>query len=628
MNKQYNETVNKNENKIDKNEFVYKLDNTCSYDELKIKRLYIGIVDAIVENLGAFIKINGSIKGLMHEKNIYSMPKKGEEVVVYLKDIKKQGKDTKLDLVQKNIVNFELKNVEKNIPLFNISQINTNLDGQLVKFNGEILQIKQTGGPTIFTISDATSSIQCAGFVSAGKRSYVNIEIGMIVATIGTVNIRDLSIQIELINMTEIIGQQAIEIKDKIENAIDLRSEPSEIDFLIESPILDKLKPSIIKAAKEIRRAIFKSRPIILRHHADADGITAGIAIEKSILPLIEEINGFDSPHFYRRSPSKAPFYELTDVIKDVSFAVEDNIKYGEPYPLIIIVDNGSTEEDLPAYLHTKIYGIDVIVIDHHHPDDCVDKYLLAHVNPYKVGGDFSLTAGMLCTEVARMINNKITEQIKHLPSVAGIGDRSEAKELQKYIDLIKHKYTIQDLKNIALALDYEQYWLRFGSGIGIIDDILDLRSHNDHANLVSMLCEQANSMIQEQMKICIPNVKTIKLKNNIILNKIDVEKFAHKFTFPAPGKTAGEIHDYMCNKYKNESVITLGIGPDFAVIRSKKVLMNIPQIIRSLREEFISFGISGGGHLVVGSIKFVEGAKELVIKTLIEKLENLELEN
>lgn len=619
----YDKQKDHNENK----NIVYKLDNTCNFDDLKIGDLYIGIVDTIVEKLGAFIKLNENIKGLMHEKNIYSMPKKNDSVIIFLKDIKYNGKDTKLDLVQKNISNYNIKELKKELKVNNISKITKNQNGNVVMLSGEVIQIKQTAGPTIFTICDNTGSIQCAGFIGAGKRSFTNINVGMIVSVIGTVNIRDNSIQIELSDMNEIIGDEANNIKVKIDKYIDQKSEPYDTNFLIKSQILEKLKPSMLKAAKEIRKAIIKSRPIIIRHHADADGITAGIAIEKAILPLIENINGIDTQHFYRRAPSKAPFYELTDVVKDISFAVEDNIKYGEPLPLIIMVDNGSTLEDYPSYLHTSVYNIDVIVIDHHYPSDIVDPYLLAHVNPYKVNGDFGLTAGMLCTEVARMINNEITDKIKHFPAIAGVGDRSESNELKQYLKLIESKYTIQDLKDIALALDYEQYWLKFGTGIGIIDDILDIRNHDIHKKVVSMLCEQAKSMINEQLEVCLPNLITKKLDNNIILNMINVEMFSHKFTFPAPGITSGEIHDKICSKYPNSPIITLGLGPDFIVIRSKKVSMNIPNIIKCLREELVGSGVSGGGHLVVGSMKFVEGARDIVLEKLIEKLNKLTIE-
>ncbi|MCL2549448.1 MAG: DHH family phosphoesterase [Methanimicrococcus sp.] len=606
---------------------VHKLDNSCDYNDLASGKLYIGVVDGTVENLGAFVKLNDGIKGLLHEKNFdsaCSSLSKGDEIIVQLKNVHRSGRDVKLDLIPKRPGKYELIEVSKEFPLTSIGNITPRDNGKTVKFAGEVLQVKQTGGPTIFTISDESGQVPCAGFSTAGQRSYPEIDSGMAVSAVGEVNIRDDSVQIELLNLKPLPADEAAVLIGKVNAAVDERAAAHDIPFLVNSEVLEKLKPAMLSAAKEIRKAIFRSRPIILRHHADADGITSAIAIERAILPLIRETGGPDAEYrFYRRSPSKAPFYELPDVVKDVSYAVEDEIRFGQPMPLIVMVDNGSTEEDVPAYKHTRVYGMDVVVIDHHHPDDVADEYLIAHVNPYKVGGDFGLTAGMLCTEVARMIRPEVSDEIVHLAAVAGVGDRSESPECAQYIEMVADRYPLEHLKKMALSLDYEQYWLKFGSGVGIIDDILDLRDHDTHLRLINMLCEQAESMIKDQLEVCLPNVKMTELKNGAILHTIDVEKFAHKFTFPPPGKTSGEIHDIMCNqKYPDKPVITLGLGPDFAVIRSKKVLMNIPQIVRELREELIGSGVNGGGHLVVGSIKFVEGAAGLVIPKLIEKLE------
>jgi RecJ-like exonuclease len=99
------------------------------------------------------------------------------------------------------------------------------------------------------------------------------------------------------------------------------------------------------------------------------------------------------------------------------------------------------------------------------------------------------------------------------------------------------------------------------------------------------------------------------------------VEIHAHKFTFPPPGKTSGEVHDRLCRKHAGSPVVTIGFGPDFAVLRSRGVMMNIPKMVRELRDEIPGGGISGGGHLVVGSIKFVEGMRDEVLRGMIEKI-------
>jgi len=56
-------------------------------------------------------------------------------------------------------------------------------------------------------------------------------------------------------------------------------------------------------------------------------------------------------------------------------------------------------------------------------------------------------------------------------------------------------------------------------------------------------------------------------------------------FIIPAPGKTSGEVHDRLCRKYPDKAIVTLGYGLDFAVLRSRGVLMNIPQMVRELQE-------------------------------------------
>ena len=600
-----------------KTQIVYKLDNSCTLDELEVGKMYHSIVRNIAD-FGVFVDLNSNLRGLIHSSNMKGPLEPGEEVIVILKEIKPRGK---MDLAPRNLKEYQTIELEKQLPVKLASEL-PQMVGKNVKVEGEIIQVKQTAGPTIFTIADETGQISGAAFASAGERSYPEIDSDMMIAATGEISARGDSFQLEIQSMKRLSGEKEAEIQKRIEAAIDRRAEPYEIEYMVESEVLEKLRPIMKKAAKEIRKAIIKSTPILLRHHADADGMTAALAIEKAIIPLIKEVNGQDGEyHFYRRAPSKAPFYEVTDVVRDVGFALEDAARHGQKMPLVISVDNGSSNENVAAMKQAKVYGIQMIVMDHHQPDDVVDEYLLTHVNPAHVGGDFGMTAGMLCTEVARMINVKVENEINHLPAVAALGDRSEAEEAKRYIELVSDKYTLQNLKDMALALDFAAYWLKFNPGKGIIDDILDFGDHVIHRNLVSVLCEQANEMIAEQIDVCMSHVKAQDLPNGAVLNVLDVENHAHKFTFPPPGKTSGEVHDKLCKRYEDKPVVTIGYGPDFAVIRSKGVLMNIPQMVRELHEEVRGGGVSGGGHLVVGSIKFVEGMRSEVLSKLVEKI-------
>ena len=596
---------------------VYKLSGACDVSDLEIGKTYVGKV-ANLADFGVFVTLNDQTKGLIHSSNVSRAYVPGEEVMVAINSIKPNGN---FDLKPQNFKDIKIVNVEKNLPRRKSSEVGKFI-GKTVCISGEVVQVKQTSGPTIFTIADEDGTVSCAAFTEAGMRAYPDVGLEMMAKAVGDIELHNGAIQMEVLELKRLSDAEAAPIRETIERSIDVRAAPAHVEFLVKSEALEKLRPQMEKVARRIRRAILKSEPIILMHHADADGICAGVAVEKACLPLIKAQGDSDAEyHFFSRSPSKAPFYELEDINKDLVMALEDHERFGQAMPLIILMDNGSTEEDLDAYKYAKVYGIDLLVVDHHHPDEIVDQFLVAHVNPYHAGGDFGITAGMLGTELARMINPSVEEKIKHLAAVAAVGDRSEALERAMYLDLVKDKYPEEELKKIALALDYEQFWLRYNDGKGIVDDILNFGDQKRHDALLGLLNELATKMINDQLDASMPHVKTTELPSGAILNVIDVENYAHKFTFPAPGKTTGEIHDILCKKYAGKPVVTLGYGPDFAVLRSRGVLMNIPKMVRELRDEIKGGGVSGGGHLVVGSIKFVEGMRKEVLEKLTQKI-------
>ncbi len=596
---------------------VYKLSGACDVSDLEIGRTYWGKV-ANLADFGVFVNLNDQTKGLIHSSNVNKTYVPGEEVMVKINTIKPNGN---FDLIPQRISEIKIVEVEKNLPRRKSSEVGKFI-GKTVCISGEVVQVKQTSGPTIFTIADEDGTVSCAAFTEAGMRAYPDIGLEMVAKAVGDIELHNGSIQLEVLELKKLSDAEAAPIKETIERSIDARAAPAKVEFLVKSEALEKLRPQMERVARRIRRAILKSEPIIVRHHADADGICAGVAMEKACLPLIKAQGDSDAEyHFFSRSPSKAPFYELEDINKDLVMALEDHERFGQAMPLIILMDNGSTEEDLDAYKYAKVYGIDLLVVDHHHPDEIVDQYLVAHVNPYHAGSDFGITAGMLGTELARMINPDVEDKIRHLAAVAAVGDRSEAPERAKYLELVKDKYPEGELKKIALALDYEQFWLRYNDGRGIVDDILNFGDQKRHDALLALLNEQATKMINDQLDASMPHVKTMDLPSGAVLNVIDVENYAHKFTFPAPGKTTGEIHDLLCKKYAGKPVVTLGFGPDFAVLRSRGVLMNIPKMVRELRDEIRGGGVNGGGHLVVGSIKFVEGMRKDVLEKLTQKI-------
>ena len=598
---------------------VFSLGDGCSITDLVVGKTYSGTVQGFA-TFGTFVYLNNSTKGLIHKSNMLTTHQEGDSILVRVGNIRDNGN---VDLQEVVISSYQIQPVVCKKRSVQLGDLRSKI-GRRVMIEGVIAQVKQTSGPTIFTFIDATGSENGAGFVEAGKRAFPDANQGDVVRATGEVMQRGGQVQIELENVTVLRGAEAEEVLSAIDSAIDAKAEPADIPLLVESEVLEKLRPAMKKIARIIRRAVFTAQPILLRHHADADGICSAVSIEQAVISLINESGGdYDSDYFlFKRAPSKAPFYEIEDIVRDLDYATRDNVRFGQKMPLVLLTDNGSTEEDLPAMKMAKVYGIPMIVFDHHHPDEIVDQYLEAHVNPYHVGGDYGVTAGMLGTEIARLISPGVDRQIRHIAAVAGVADRSEAPERRRYLELSADRFSEDECKRIALALDYIQFYLRFNDGKELIKDILDLNgNHERHIQIVNLLEEEANYAISEQVKTCMPHVEQERLSNGAHLFKIDVEIHAHKFTFPPPGKTCGEVHDRLCQQYAGEPVVTLGFGPDFVVLRSRGVLMNIPQMVRELRDLLPGAGVNGGGHLVVGSIKFVEGMRSEVTARLAEKI-------
>lgn len=654
---------NKDTEKQENKKIVYVLDELSTMNDLKEGKYYKGKVNRI-EKYGAFVQLNEKTRGLLRFREVIGKKPSdfeiGEELIVQVFELKLEKREVDLRYVP--ITGYTLEKLEKKHELITIKDIFDtglmNMKDKIIRLQGEVIQAVQTPGPTVFTITDGSEVAWIAAFESAGVRTHPDVVMGSIIDVVGSVSVRDGKLQIERIKLEKLEGESADEVKFNIDAQLDKKAEPSsDIEFLVESEILEKLRPKMADVAKRIRRAVLDGRPVIVRHHADTDGYCGGIALEKAIIPILSKFS-MDAGaqwHYFRRSPSKAPFYELEDVTKDLVFSIEDYLRFGQKMPLIVLVDNGSTDEDIPAVSKVKAYDIEVVVVDHHFPGEVidgrveVDDYIEAHVNPYLVGGNSNLTAGVLGTEVARMINPEITNLVEHLPGIAVVGDHAKGEAVEKYIKIALDRltacskefgsgktYTREDVEKIGLCMDFEAFFLKFMNGMGIVEDIYGMNKADfaRHEKLINILYERAMAMVDRQMLAVKPAIRSQTLENGIIYNILDVEKYAHKFTFPAPGKTCGFAHDSIVETYpKNTPIITLSYGPDFGVVRatdavSEKFSFNLNHIVTQLIDEIPEASLDGGGHECAGSLKFVEGLREKVINRFSEIVKEMKHTN
>jgi RecJ-like exonuclease len=609
----------------DSRSVVYDLAPDCTITDVSQGEHYHAVVNGVVD-YGVFVDISDNVSGLIHESNLNRSYDVGDRLVVTL-DVAKDNGDIAFDLPELDDYRTELRDHEPDITL--IDELET---GETVTIEGRLAQIKQTGGPTIFEVTDGTGIVSGAAFEEAGVRAYPDATVDDVVRISGTVELHDDVRQLEIDSLTILADETAASATESIDEALAERASPETLDPLVEWPAFEPIFDDLVDLAQRLRRTVLEGRPIRIRHHADGDGMCGATPLQLALENFIAEVHADpDAPeHLCKRLPSKAPYYEMEDVTRDLNFALEGQDRHGQKLPLLVMLDNGSTEEDVPAYRNLAHYDIPIVVLDHHHPDpEAVDPLLDAHINPYLYDEDYRITTGMMSVELARLIDPSISDDIEHVPAVAGLSDRSKADVMPRFVFQANEAgYDRDDLEAIGEALDYAAHWLRYNEGKTLVNDVLDVGCDDSdrHERLIEFLAERAERDVERQLDALEPHVEHERLDSEAHLYRIDLDNFAHRFTYPAPGKTTGNLHDRKVTE-TGEPVITIGYGPDFAVLRSDGVRLDIPQMVTELNEELPGSGVSGGGHLVVGSIKFVKGRRESVIDLLVEKMADADLD-
>jgi RecJ-like exonuclease len=609
---------------------VYDLASDCTLADLEPLAddgRFHATVNGVVE-YGLFVDLSDAISGLVHTSNLVGSYDVGDDLIVELVEIRDNG-DVSFAEVQ--VADYETTSVGHGKQI-TVEELDAHT-GDTVYIDGRVVQVKQTGGPTIFHVRGEGSVVPCAAFEEAGVRAHPEIEVDDVVRVTGTVETRDGAIQLEADGIAELDEPDATDVQRRLDAATKEIAQPHDVEPLAEWPAFEKLRDDLRDVARRLRETVLEGRPIRMRHHADGDGLCASVPLQYALERFIAEVHEDpEAPrHLLKRLPSKAPFYEMEDVTRDLNFALEDRKRHGQKLPLLMMLDNGSTEEDTPAYRNLTHYDVPILVVDHHHPDpEAVEPLVENHVNPYLHGEDYRITTGMMCVEIARMIDPEITDDLKHVPAVGGLADRSEGEAMPEYIDLAGEVgYDETRLREIGEALDYATFWLRYSAGREFVNDILNVNSDDRtrHEQLVDLLAERAERDVDDQLDAAMAHVEHDQLENGAHLYRIDVENHAKRFTYPAPGKTTGKIHDRKVEE-TGDPVITIGVGPDFTVMRSDGVRLDIPEMVSELTAELPGAGVSGGGHLVVGSIKFVKGRREDVLDALVEKMSEAELDD
>jgi len=538
-------------------------------------------------------------------------------------DYKKNSKSNKPFV--KDYKEFSERTSATNINICDISIANK---GESFYIYGTVEKVVQTGGPTIFLVSDGTGVMSVKAFDGAGVRAYANIDVEDAVKATITIEEYNGELEGEANKLFKLEGEDKKVFLEKLTKIETERAKVEVIPFMVESPILEKLKDRFIKAATAVRLAIIQSRPIIIRHHNDADGYSSGYALERAILPLIEKQHSAAPKaawEFFTRAPCNAPMYEIDDSIRDTAHSLSNAAKFSNKMPLILIVDTGSGKEDLLGIKQGRVHGEDFIVVDHHRfEEDVISAETLVNINPFLVGEDGSqFSAGMLCTELARLINSDPTLNITQIPAMAGMADRINNPEVMKaYIEhAAKKGYTEKTLMEIASVIDFVSSKVRFMEAREYIEVLFGEPIEKQNA-LVGLLAPHISNLEAKGLEIARSAVKS-EVVNGITWQKIMIEETFPRGFYPKTGRITSMLHDSVQETI--DKVVTIGILTDAITIRaSDKANFSVQDLIDYINKESPEAFVEGGGHKNAGSIRFIPIKREKILANFESYIKSL----
>jgi len=475
--------------------------------------------------------------------------------------------------------------------------------GDRVTIEAAVTDIRQTSGPTVFTLADATGSVECAAFETAGERAYPRVEVGDAVTLVGEVERRRGDLQVETEDLTILDGEDAAAVHDRIEAARAAKAEPDGVELLTDDPTLEAVSEDIEATAATIRRAVLAPRPVVIRHAATVDGYVAGAAIERAILPLVAEEHAADDAvyHYVDRQPLQDPYYDVSAATDDVVSMLEDADRHDEGTPLFVLVDAGSTAESADGFEFLDVYDADRVVVDGGDAEpeavaDSTTAFLTADT-----------TSTVLATAVAATVNPEMRADLEHLPAVSfwdGVPDR--------YADLAADTGRDADaVTTLREATALAAYYHNRQSKRELITDLF-WEGRDDLADYVS---DQFRAKLTAELDSARPHLDAHDAEG-VDVAVLDTHAFTHRFDFPPVDLVLDALHRERTEDAETP-VATLAVDEDTLIYRTTAPV-NARDLAVSVSEAAPEAGVRARGT-TDGRLRFLRGERAPVLAAAVD---------
>ncbi|MHA2502684.1 MAG: DHH family phosphoesterase [Candidatus Kariarchaeaceae archaeon] len=582
-----------------------------------------------VDGRGALVDLGAGFKGTFKPaKGTYY--NQGQTVPVRLKSALNPKERGKKPAEVRPLQLDGFKVVKKHLPVdpmtvAEVSQEEGNV-GELFVQVTDIFQIRN--GPTLFTVIDTQGKkIQASAYGDGHQQAYPSVMRNTVVRIIGRFRIYNDQERIQVYSMEKVKASEAMNFMENLAS-INQRdgTQLDTLEFFVESEVYNELKPRFVEAAKRIRSAVLRNQNIILRYHSPCvDGTVGAYALDFAIRRYLAT-RGARKDEFrraLRRLPHRSPIFEVSDVSRDLSFALDDSGSQ-HTLPLYILVDLGSSEDSQAALDFCNAYGVDVVIIDHHALAEGIDEKSHTLINPNVVSENAMISSGMLATELANYIaaEQDLEKRVIHLAALSGYADKIEGSELDAYLAKSEeYEFDASKLENIKYALEYVSFGLRFLDGGEVIRNILGVSGPRTRTNdLIESITPTAKSLFTKSLKIMEQHAHTEELGNGVMYYQVDLDNYTPRISYPPHSELLFEFH---IDKVENSEsdVISVGVSDSYIIVRSSDHNFSFMGFLEKLQSQLPEFGITGGGHNTFGSLQFYTGHQAKILETIKEVL-------
>ncbi|MDZ7702127.1 MAG: S1 RNA-binding domain-containing protein [Halobacteriales archaeon] len=477
--------------------------------------------------------------------------------------------------------------------------------GSPVRIEGEVVDVRQTSGPTIFEVRDETGVVDCAAFKSAGVRAYPDVEAGDLVRVDGLVEDHRGDVQVESEALEALEGDERDAIADRLDAALAERAAPEGLQPLADHGAVKSVSADLLDAATAIRRAVFEARPVVIRHRSRADGYVAAAALEHAILPMVRSEHDANDAvyHYVDRRPVEDRVYGLSDAIRDVTRLLDAEERHGEKTPLFVFVGAGSTAESVDALDLLGVYGAERIVVDGGFPDEAAADAADGFVSPHLAGAADAETAtsAALCATLATAVNPDVREDVRHLPAVSYWGEAPAA-----YTELAAEAgYDESTVAALREAVGLESFYQVYEDKRQLIADLLF-----GDASLAEPASEQFRARLDEAVRTAEPHLDDWSV-NGASLGVLDVDAYTHQYDFPP-----ADVLLWALAEEAGDLDAVIGADADELVVWSRE-----PVDLRAVAEAVQAAAPAAGAEVRGGrdgTLIFLSGERDAVLEAAI----------